>query len=135
MEDNENNKTPGVDALLTVIRDMVGEVHPHWKNLHFLPDTHLERELGLDSMARAELHGRIEQSLGITLPGNAAVLAANAGELMRIIEHPDTRTDSNGAYVMRDRRSGVDRRNARATLEDLLILFSQSPSIDPGEDR
>jgi 1-acyl-sn-glycerol-3-phosphate acyltransferase len=98
MEDNENNKTPGIDALLTVIRDMVGEVHPHWKNLHFLPDTHFEQELGLDSMARAELHGRIEQALGITLPENAAVLAANAGELMRIIEHPDTRTDSNGAY-------------------------------------
>lgn len=98
MEDKQNNKSPGMDALLAVIRDMVGEVHPHWKNLHFLPDTHLERELGLDSMARAELHGRIEQSLGITLPGNAAVLAANAGELMRIIEHPDIQPDSSGAY-------------------------------------
>jgi 1-acyl-sn-glycerol-3-phosphate acyltransferase len=98
MEDNENNNTPDMDSLLAVIRSMVGEVHPHWKNLHFLPDTHLERELGLDSMARAELHGRIEQSLGITLPENAAVLAANAGELMRIIEHPDIRPNSSGAY-------------------------------------
>ena len=43
--------------------------------------------------------------------------------------------DSSGAYVLRDRRSGVDRRKARANLEDLLILFSQAPSIDPGEDR
>ena len=41
--------------------------------------------------------------------------------------------DSNGAYVLRDHRSGVDRRKSRATLEDLLILFSQAPSIDPGK--
>jgi len=39
---------PDMDALLAVIRELVGEVHPHWKNLHFLPDTQLERELGLD---------------------------------------------------------------------------------------
>ena len=50
---------------LSVIRTMVGEVHPHWKNLHFTPDTHLERELGLDSMARMELRTRIESLLGV----------------------------------------------------------------------
>ena len=43
--------------------------------------------------------------------------------------------DSNGAYVLRDRRSGMDRRKAKATLEDLLILFSEAPAIDPGEER
>lgn len=44
-------------------------------------------------------------------------------------------TDSDGVYVIRDRRSGVDRRKARATLEDLLILFSQAPSGDPGKGK
>jgi hypothetical protein len=43
-------------------------------------------------------------------------------------------TDCGGVYVMRDRRSGVDRRKAKATLEDLLILLSQAPSIDPDKD-
>jgi hypothetical protein len=44
-------------------------------------------------------------------------------------------TDSDGVYVIRDRRGGVDRRKARATLEDLLILFSQAPSGDPDKQR
>jgi hypothetical protein len=43
-------------------------------------------------------------------------------------------TDSDGAYVLRDHRSGVDRRRARATLDDLLILFTQAPSIDPDKE-
>ena len=49
-----------------------------------------------------------------------------------VVEFP--MTDCNGVYVMRDRRSGVDRRKAKATLEDLLILFSQAPSIDPDNE-
>ena len=50
-----------------------------------------------------------------------------------VVEFP--MTDSNGVHVMRDRRSDVDRRKARASLEDLLILFSQAPSVDPGKDH
>ena len=49
-----------------------------------------------------------------------------------VVEFP--MTDCGGVYVMRDRRSGVDRRKAKATLEDLLILLSQAPSIDPDKD-
>ena len=44
--------TPNVGAILSIIRDLVGEVNPKWKNLHFTPDTQLERELGLDSLAQ-----------------------------------------------------------------------------------
>ena len=76
---------PDMNELLSVIRTMVGEVHPHWKNLHFTPDTHLERELGLDSMARLELHTRIESSLGITLDAGMAICANTPNNLMQII--------------------------------------------------
>ena len=78
---------PDMKQLLTVIRSMVGEVHPHWKNLHFTPDTHLERELGLDSMARVELHRRIESSLGVTLDKGMAVCATTPEFLMQLIRH------------------------------------------------
>lgn len=44
-------------------------------------------------------------------------------------------TDSNGVYVIRDRRSGVDRRKARATLEDLLVLLSQPHLDDPDKEK
>ena len=77
---------PDMQQLLTVIRTMVGEVHPHWKNLHFTADTHLERELGLDSMARVELHTRIESSLGVTLDTGMAVCATTPNILMQLIQ-------------------------------------------------
>ena len=84
MSDREQS---GVDikALLSVIRAMVGEVHPHWKNLHFTPDTHLERELGLDSMARMELRTRIETQFGMPLPETAAIAAMTPNDLLRAL--------------------------------------------------
>lgn len=77
--------TPDMNALLAVIRTMVGEIHPHWKNLHFTPDTHLERELGLDSMARMELRTRIESSLDVTLDESMAICANTPNALMQVI--------------------------------------------------
>jgi len=76
---------PDMNELLAVIRTLVGEVHPHWKNLYFTPDTHLERELGLDSMARLELHTRIESSLGITLDTGMVICAHTPNDLMQAI--------------------------------------------------
>ena len=77
----------GIDIrkLLDVVRTMVGEVHPHWKNLHFTPDTHLEKELGLDSMARVELCTRLETSLGMTLDATAVASATTPNNLLQVI--------------------------------------------------
>lgn len=71
-----------IGALLDVIRELVGEIHPHWKNLHFSPDTQLERELGLDSMARMELRTRIESALGLTLDETRAIAATTPNDLL-----------------------------------------------------
>lgn len=71
--------------LLSVIRAMVGELHPHWKGLHFSPDTLLEQELGLDSMARLELCTRIGKTLGISLDEATAICALTPNELMHAI--------------------------------------------------
>ena len=40
-------------------------------------------------------------------------------------------TDRYGAHVAYDRRHSSDRRKSTASLEELLILFSQLPSEDP----
>ena len=42
-------------------------------------------------------------------------------------------TDKLGNRVVHDRRSYVQRRRSIATLEELLILFSEQPSIDPNQ--
>jgi len=80
-----NSHIPDQDSLLALIRTLVGEVHPKWKNLHFLPDTQLERELGLDSMARMELRARIETTLGIRLDETTAISASTPNDLMQAI--------------------------------------------------
>ncbi len=78
----------GIDIrqLLAVVRAMVGEVHPHWKNLHFTPDTHLERDLGLDSMARLELRTRIETQFGVPMQEASAIAAATPNDLLRALQ-------------------------------------------------
>jgi hypothetical protein len=43
--------------------------------------------------------------------------------------------DGDGMHVVLDRRSARDRRKSPASLEDLLILFSQLPSENPGQKQ
>jgi acyl carrier protein len=56
------------DALLSKVREIVCELHPHMReHLHVTLDSTLDRDLGLDSLARVELLVRLEQSFGVTL--------------------------------------------------------------------
>jgi 1-acyl-sn-glycerol-3-phosphate acyltransferase len=99
-----DGQPPQMSALLAVIRKLVGEVHPHWKHLHFRPTTLLEQELGLDSMARMELHVRLEQALGISLPDGAAVCSATPNDLMRAIQ---ASLDGDSAYNVCETATGT----------------------------
>lgn len=105
----------GIDIaqLLGVIRAMVGEVHPHWKNLHFSPDTHLERDLGLDSMARMELRARIEKQFGIPLEETAAIAATTPNALLHALQRVSA---SAGAGDV-----APEIRQPRNTADDLLM--------------
>jgi len=76
---------PDINALIDLIRSMVGEVHPKWKHIHFTPYTLLDRELGLDSLARMELRNRIERVFSIHLDEKDAVCAYTPHELMQAI--------------------------------------------------
>jgi hypothetical protein len=42
-------------------------------------------------------------------------------------------TDSQGICIVRDRRSGIQRRRSIATLEDLFVRFSQVLSVDASQ--
>jgi 1-acyl-sn-glycerol-3-phosphate acyltransferase len=76
---------PDINVLIDVIRSMVGEVHPKWRHIHFTPHTLLDRELGLDSLARMELRNRIERMFDIRLDEKAAVCAYTPHDLMQVI--------------------------------------------------
>jgi 1-acyl-sn-glycerol-3-phosphate acyltransferase len=88
---------PDINALIDIIRSMVGEVHPKWKHIHFTPHTLLDRELGLDSLARMELRNRIERVFSIHLDEKDAVCAYTPHELMQAILAHGSGIQSSGA--------------------------------------
>jgi 1-acyl-sn-glycerol-3-phosphate acyltransferase len=53
--------------LITIVRDLVREVHPH-RSLTVQPESRLDRDLGLDSLSRAELLNRVELAFQVRLP-------------------------------------------------------------------
>lgn len=63
-----NQRSIDADALLAKVRDVVCELHPHMRDrLTVTLDSTLDRDLGLDSLARVELLVRLEQVFGATL--------------------------------------------------------------------
>ena len=131
---NEAVNPPDINTLLSAIRELVGEVHPRWKNLHFTPDTHLEKELGLDSMARVELCTRLESSLGLKLDETAVAGATTPNNLLRVILDRHA-LETSGAPD----RSGTGQ-NGKDDSELLMGSFGESgeadddaPNHSPGE--
>jgi acyl carrier protein len=65
---SSSQRTIDADALLSKVREIVCELHPHMRDrVRVTLDSTLDRDLGLDSLARVELLVRLEQSFGATL--------------------------------------------------------------------
>ncbi|MBW2011511.1 MAG: acyl carrier protein, partial [Deltaproteobacteria bacterium] len=59
-------------VLLKIAEDLAAELHPRQAPLQpVMLDTSLDRDLGLDSLARVELLARIERTFGVTLSERA----------------------------------------------------------------
>ena len=75
-----------VGRLLEIVRTLARELKPGGRDFSaFGCDHHLERDFGLDSLARVELFARIERDLGTRL-GEAAFAAETPADLLRLIE-------------------------------------------------
>ena len=72
--------------LLRVVGTLVEETHPGRRNTVAL-DSRLERDLGLDSLARVELLLRLGREFGATLPEAALSEAETARDLLRFLGH------------------------------------------------
>ncbi len=78
----------GTDAgrLLALVRALAQELKPGARDFSACgADHHLERDFGLDSLARVELFARIERELGAKL-GEAAFAAETPADLLRLID-------------------------------------------------
>ena len=68
------------------IRELALELHPGWgRTLVVGPRSDLDRELGYDSLARAELLLRLNRAFGIALPDQLIVEAATAGDVAEAV--------------------------------------------------
>jgi 1-acyl-sn-glycerol-3-phosphate acyltransferase len=82
---NKRNSKVTPDALLTVIRQLIEEsARPLSSKPDINLDSHLERELGLDSLGRTELLIRLSEVFGIDLP-DESLLAETPRELLNLL--------------------------------------------------
>ena len=82
MNQIETEATP--DALLAVVDQLVRDTR-HGREVHTALDSSLERDLGLDSLARVELVLRVERTFSVSLPERALYAAETPRDLLRLI--------------------------------------------------
>lgn len=89
-----------IDVVLRVAQQMVLEIQPHRQGqLHLTPQTHLERDLGLDSLGRVELFLRLGRELDVDIPDSALATVESLSDLTAAIDavgvgHGRARLDS-----------------------------------------
>jgi 1-acyl-sn-glycerol-3-phosphate acyltransferase len=73
--------------LVALVRDLVHELHPQRsKFIEVVPSSRIERDLGIDSLARTELILRIERAFRVHLPTQTIGEAETVGDLIRALE-------------------------------------------------
>jgi acyl carrier protein len=80
----------GAAKLLEVVQDLIAETHP--QRIQTQPvtlDSVLDRDLGLDSLARVELLARLERAFGVALPERAAAESDTPRDLLRALRAAD----------------------------------------------
>lgn len=76
-------------------------------------DSSLDRDLGLDSLARVELLLRVEQAFGVTLPENTLQIVETPRDLLTALDsastvaRPEFRAPQRAAPLSRRRRNFV----------------------------
>jgi 1-acyl-sn-glycerol-3-phosphate acyltransferase len=81
-------------ALLEIARELSRELHPARKARVLTLESSLERDAGLDSLARVELLLRAEKKLGLHLPDQAVLSAETFGDLLAAAKIGRTATDA-----------------------------------------
>ena len=74
MNQIETEATVSADALIAVVEQLVRDTAQN-RAIHVALDSSLERELGLDSLARVELVFRVERAFNVSLPESALYAA------------------------------------------------------------
>ena len=84
MNHTETDASASADTLISVIEQMVRDTR-HGQVVHAALDSSLERDLGLDSLARVELVLRVERAFDVSLPEHALYAAETPRDLLRLV--------------------------------------------------
>ncbi|MBE0613105.1 MAG: AMP-binding protein [Burkholderiales bacterium] len=84
MSQTETEVTADAGALIAVVEQMVRDTR-HGQSIHVDLDSSVERDLGLDSLARVELILRVERAFDISLPEHALYAAETPRDLLRLV--------------------------------------------------
>ena len=116
------------DAVLRIARDLAGELHPDATGLERLgPDSSLEGDFGLDSLARVELGLRIERMLGTAVPDDAFAEAETIADLARALQDAPAGRQAPKSMVLQELPASVPlQHRAPTTLVDALELHAAS---------
>ena len=82
---NQTETPASADTLLRVIEQLVHDTG-HDRTPPVTLDSSIERDLGLDSLARVELVLRIERAFDVTLPEHALYAAETPRDLLRLVQ-------------------------------------------------
>src|SRR5690348_186809 len=75
------------NGLIAIVRDLVRELHPQRSRfIDVNPSSRIERDLGIDSLARTELILRIERAFHVHLPAQMIGEAETVEDLVRALE-------------------------------------------------
>jgi acyl carrier protein len=85
MNQTETEAKAGADTLIAVVEQMMRDTG-HGRAPHAALDSSLERDLGLDSLARVELVLRVERAFDVSLPERALYTAETPRDLLRLIQ-------------------------------------------------
>lgn len=124
---NRNECAPTSDAdargsaLIGIIGDFLEELHPQrTAAIDISPSSRLERDLGIDSLARAELFLRVERSFAAGIPGPAFAEAETVGDLILLLEQAHPRVDVTWETVTKPVLPGVPAAGQARTLVEIL---------------
>ncbi len=82
-----DNAEPHQPNLIALVRDLVRELHPQRSRFTDVgPSSRIERDLGIDSLARTELILRIERAFHVHLPARTIGEAETVEDLVRALE-------------------------------------------------
>jgi 1-acyl-sn-glycerol-3-phosphate acyltransferase len=87
-------------AVLDTVRDLVGEVNPTC-HARVTPDSALERDLGLDSLTRAELVARVEGALDVRVGPDTLTALVTPRDLVAAVVHAPDAPTALGAWEAR----------------------------------